>query len=375
MLNDIYYSVNGEKIYNPYLAFLRGSATSYHHFPDFKFMPGVFDLANIEPWESFEELCNQRAAQLRAKYDYLVLAFSGGTDSFTVYDSFVRNNIHIDHIICYYMETDCGFDKGAADWLVANHLDPRTKITILDPNKIPPIAFRSEDWIYDNRAVNYRYRHLLPNFEFVESCRLEACGKSFAVVSGHEKPHLILDHKQWYMTFLDQPTQCVMGLDNCEMFFISADMPQLHIKQCHMLARFLTTYAKRMTKRTFFTSPLEHGINYLQWNHAFGRIGEAVLDNSLTQKLTNKIPIVRLNNASMDLVPGGNASQALFNEHALDRNANAKNFLAGINNLQTNTLIKKYLHNHGIMHDMQSTVFQEYTKLISTPIWLGPLDD
>jgi len=77
----------------------------------------------------------------------------------------------------------------------------------------------------------------------------------------------------------------------------------------------------------------------------------------------------------MDLVPGGNASQALFNEHALDRNTNAKNFLAGINNLQTNTLIKKYLHNHGIMHDMQSTVFQEYTKLTSAPIWLGPLDD
>ena len=338
-------------------------------------MPGVFDLANIEPTESFEELCNQRAAQLRAKYDHLVLAFSGGTDSFTVYNSFVRNNIHIDHIVCHYMETDCGHDRAAADWLVANHQDPGTKITIQDPNKIPPVAFRSEDWIYDNRAVNYRYRHLLPNSEFVVSCRLDARGKSFAVVSGHEKPHLILDNKQWYMTFLDQPTRCVMGLDNCEMFFITADMPQLHIKQCHMLAGFLTAQAKSKITKTFFTSSLEHKINYIQWNRAIGRLGEAVPDNSLTQKLKNKIPIVQLDSTSMDLVSGRNPSQALLNEHSLDNHDNAKNFLAGINNLQTNVLIKKYLHTHGIMHDMQSTVFEEYTKLLSAPIWLRSLDD
>jgi hypothetical protein len=159
------------------------------------------------------------------------------------------------------------------------------------------------------------------------------------------------------------------------MFFVTADLPRLHIKQCHMLARFLTTYAKFKITKTFFVSPLEHKINYIQWNRAIGRLGEAVLDNSLTQKLKNKIPVVQLDSTSMDLVPGLAPSQALFNEHALDNNINAKNFLSGINDLQTNTLIKKYLHNHGIMHDMQSTVFAGYTNLISAPIWLGSLDD
>ena len=217
MLNDIYYAVNGEKIYNPYLAFLRGASTSYHQFPEFKFMPGVFDLANIEPAESFAELCNQRAAQLRAKYDYLALAFSGGTDSFTVYDSFVRNNIHINHIVCNYMETACGHDKGVADWLVANHRDPRTKITIVDPNKIPPAPYRSEDWMYENRSVNYRYRHHIPSFDFGESCRLEARGKSYAMISGYEKPHLVLDNRQWYMTLLDRTIPGVLGIENSSL--------------------------------------------------------------------------------------------------------------------------------------------------------------
>lgn len=375
MLNDIYYAVNGEKIYNPYLAFLRGHATSYHHFPDFKFMPGVFDLANIEPAESFEQLCNQRAAQLRAKYDYLALAFSGGTDSFTVYDSFVRNNIHIDHIACYYMETACGFDKGAADWLVANHPDPRTKITIFDANKIPPAQFHNEDWMYENRSVNYRYRCLLPSFEFGESCRLDAQGKSYAMISGYEKPHLILDNRQWYMTVLDRAIPGVMGIENSEMFYMSADMPRLHIKQCHMLARFLKPYANPITKKTLFTSPLEHGINYMQWNRAIGRVGEAVLDNSLTQKLTNKIKTFEFDTASTDIVPARSPSMALLNEHSLDRNANSKNFLAGINDLQTNFTMKKYLQNHGILEDSQSSVFSDYAQLMSAPIWIRSLDN
>ena len=375
MLNDIYYAVNGEKIYNPYLAFLRGASTSYHQFPEFKFMPGVFDLANIEPAESFAELCNQRAAQLRAKYDYLALAFSGGTDSFTVYDSFVRNNIHINHIVCNYMETACGHDKGVADWLVANHPDPRTKITIVDPNKIPPAPYRSEDWMYENRSVNYRYRHHIPSFDFGESCRLEARGKSYAMISGYEKPHLVLDNRQWYMTLLDRTIPGVLGIENSEMFYMSADLPRLHIKQCHMLVRFLTPYAKSITKKTLFTSPLEHGINYMQWNRAIGRVGEVVLDNSLTQKLTNKIKIFQLDTTSTDLVPAHNPSMALLNEHGLDSNTNSKNFLAGINDLQTNITMKKYLQNHGILKDSQSSVFTDYAQLMSTPIWIRSLDD
>jgi hypothetical protein len=56
---------------------------------------------DIEPTESWEELLLQRALLLREKYKYLKLWFSGGADSTTVLNTFLRNNIYIDEIVVY----------------------------------------------------------------------------------------------------------------------------------------------------------------------------------------------------------------------------------------------------------------------------------
>ena len=370
MINDIYYSINNEKIYNPYLAFERGATNTYHQFPKFEFMPGVFDLANIEPSKSFDQLCDQRAHQLRNKYEYLALAFSGGTDSFLVYNSFVRNNIHIDHIICDYLEPACGHDKGVAVWLKNHHPDPKTKISIRACKTLSPLEFSNANWIYENRAVSYRYRSMNPDHQLTDDIRNLANGKSFALMVGFEKPHLLLINQQWYMSFLDHVYNPVMGLDGCEMFFITPDLPALHIKQCHMLIKFLSTFVKPATVKTFFTNPIEHGIDYMQWTRAIGRQGEVVINNSLTQKLASKNMSYQIDTASSDLVPVYTPGLALLHEHNLDDRTNSNNFLKGINDLQTNLLIKKYLNNHGILDNLQSTVFGKYNALYTKPIWV-----
>ena len=51
-----------------------------------------------EPEESLEELYARRAKELRQKYDYLILHFSGGTDSGKIVDIFYRNGLKIDEI-------------------------------------------------------------------------------------------------------------------------------------------------------------------------------------------------------------------------------------------------------------------------------------
>ncbi len=48
---------------------------------------------------SLPELYKQRAQQLRDKYDYLSLFFSGGADSTNVLHSFIDNDIFLDEII------------------------------------------------------------------------------------------------------------------------------------------------------------------------------------------------------------------------------------------------------------------------------------
>ena len=52
-----------------------------------------------EPVESLKELRKQRAQQLRDTYSYLVLYYGGGSDSSTVLNSFLDNNIKLDEVV------------------------------------------------------------------------------------------------------------------------------------------------------------------------------------------------------------------------------------------------------------------------------------
>jgi len=47
---------------------------------------------------SLKELYRQRARQIRDSYDYLILYFSGGADSYNVLRSFIDNNIKLDEV-------------------------------------------------------------------------------------------------------------------------------------------------------------------------------------------------------------------------------------------------------------------------------------
>jgi hypothetical protein len=61
------------------------------------------DVFSTHPWhidtqEDIKKLYKKRAEQIREKYDYIVVWYSGGVDSFTVLNSFRENGIHVDEI-------------------------------------------------------------------------------------------------------------------------------------------------------------------------------------------------------------------------------------------------------------------------------------
>jgi len=51
-----------------------------------------------KPSKILSQLYKERAQELRDKYDYISLSFSGGADSWNVLNAFLSNNIHIDEI-------------------------------------------------------------------------------------------------------------------------------------------------------------------------------------------------------------------------------------------------------------------------------------
>jgi hypothetical protein len=56
----------------------------------------------VEPTESILKLYAQRAKDLRQRYDYLVCMFSGGSDSTTMLQTFIDNDIPVDEIFMNY---------------------------------------------------------------------------------------------------------------------------------------------------------------------------------------------------------------------------------------------------------------------------------
>ena len=94
-----YYSVGEYCTYSKVDAIEIGSRLNQSviwHFND-----EVFDTLDWtkEPEPSLWDLYSARARQIREKYDYLVLFYSGGADSNNILNSFVRNGIHLNEVV------------------------------------------------------------------------------------------------------------------------------------------------------------------------------------------------------------------------------------------------------------------------------------
>ena len=59
-----------------------------------------------EPTESLQELYRRRAQQIRDKYDYIVLLYSGGYDSSNMLYAFLDNGIKVDEVMTFYSRED-----------------------------------------------------------------------------------------------------------------------------------------------------------------------------------------------------------------------------------------------------------------------------
>lgn len=98
-----YWKVNDKFFFNKaaclrYATEIKNFKISFHYNDEFY---STLDWSH-EPNESLEELYKQRALQLREEYDYIILSFSGGADSYNVLDTFIKNNIHIDCVATSY---------------------------------------------------------------------------------------------------------------------------------------------------------------------------------------------------------------------------------------------------------------------------------
>lgn len=87
-----------------------------------------------EPAASLSQLYEARARKLREDYDYLVLMFSGGSDSSNILETFARNHIHLNEICCHTNLQGTGDPQNPLNEEVYNLAIPKATAYIKDYN-------------------------------------------------------------------------------------------------------------------------------------------------------------------------------------------------------------------------------------------------
>lgn len=257
-----YYKVGDEVFYSKPAAYLYASKTKQK--PSWHFNELVFAKGNwsIEPEASIRELYRLRAQQLRDRYDWIRLEASGGGDSTTAIFSFLLNGIHLDEVIFRFPKTvgsnaiynpwntsadnTLGEAEFAAkpllNWIKTNY--PEVLVTIQDysENLLEEDYMKDESWIYTTRDW-FQPGHGIKfgNFNTREHRELADSGKSICVVYGIDKPRMTIINDNWYFYFVDVQANSANPIIGdhtnitSEYFFWTPDLPELVVKQAHMI--------------------------------------------------------------------------------------------------------------------------------------------
>ena len=256
-MNLGYYIVNDKQYSNKIEAII--AANKSKATIEWMFHDSVFNNVDftIEPNKTLNQIYLERAIQLRKKYDYLILFFSGGSDSVHILNTFLENNIIIDEIIVSYPESGLkNYNFNKADTSASNNISeylyntkpymstiqqqyPNIKITLHDyfidmlNYKTNDWLIRSSDWVHPATVAKFnltRYTHIN---EILQN-------KSIGAIYGFEKPIVLYAYKRYYCILRDSNINgAVMPVNHpnmhTELFYITPEMPDLLIKQSHAI--------------------------------------------------------------------------------------------------------------------------------------------
>lgn len=220
-----------------------------------------------EPTESLKELYAERARQIRNKYDYLVLSFSGGSDSHNILSTFLENNIYIDEILTYHFLDGVKdkFTPSASMLEVTMAAVPEAKKYL---EKFPTTLHRIVDgselvkqyWQNNIKDLKYNFMYYgnfyatpaplvinnlpttLPDYQ-----RLTDSGKRVCFIHGTDKPYIQIDQGKWFFSFHSEVINASFSIKRQfektpvydEFFYWDPNAWKLIVKQAHVLRKYL----------------------------------------------------------------------------------------------------------------------------------------
>lgn len=213
---------------------------------------------------SLDTLYKERAQQLRDKYDYLILYFSGGADSHNILKTFIDNNILLDEVCVKWPKplmdnkfyTPNNLDTRAnniwsewdyavaptLEWLKKYH--PEIKITI---KEYVDTSVNINKLFEENK--NHGFRSGIIKDSIISDSEREQIdkGKTVGNIFGVDKPLLLREtsDSKVYMFFTDislvTATRSLINPTGTEPFYWTADFPTLPFEQAYQLFLYYNT--------------------------------------------------------------------------------------------------------------------------------------
>jgi hypothetical protein len=228
-----------------------------------------------EPDLSLDQLYDARARQIRESYDYVIISYSGGSDSHNLLTSFLRQNLKVDELIVNTMSKGnskfAKIDKNnflASNGPASEHelqtvprlkeirdKHPDIKITVLD---LTDFLFESFLTAEDESWITGRKEGLNPlnvtryNYLYFKEVRNQFDkDKKIALVMGVDKPRLFI-HTNGYL-YLNIPDRTINVTSvndyvkeypnaTVEFFYLSPDAIDILCKQAHVVKRWLELF-------------------------------------------------------------------------------------------------------------------------------------
>ena len=252
-----YYKV-GEKFFNIKInATIEASRTKLP--VEWYFYQDVFEAEIKKPRLDvpLSELYKQRALQLRDKYDYLILAYSGGADSDNVLKTFTKNNIKLDEVWCdqpfglmdkadYIPVLNTDASNMPIEWFAViepelkalEKSNPEIKIHISDSSYKMEVEDYDDTHLFSHSPTAYtsirRYRYIVQYTHKLLEKNINAC-----LIMGIDKtvPYMTNAGKYGF-AFNDRATfhksniflnkACIV-----ELFYWTPEFPSIPVQQAH----------------------------------------------------------------------------------------------------------------------------------------------
>jgi len=323
-----------------------------------------------EPEASLDQLMTAYAHEIRSKHERVILLWSGGTDSHTIYNIFKKERIHIDEILIKASAHLGQYPDSHVNWVQHTHWDPTTIITRYDQNDtyLRGIDCADEEWVWKPNGDLLMFGMSTGAEGVKHLIERNHAGKTWTAVAGYEKPRLVYNNGRWWARHLDAPMRQIMGYDHLTLFFLE---PLINIKQSHLVkhavkqhiaASNLPLYDGDWAEAKWANNPA----GYRAWATACGRHDELTLGASHLQKVCSGEYWSMDVSSEKTYQQLEHSTDPTLTAYLLNQNSTSLNYVKGLFNLMSEKEFvcflneNKYLKNQNQLLNLKPTFSQNY---------------